>query len=98
MMIRRLQSGPQSRAGIDRPQLAFGQFGRLDSGAAADLAGACHCLDGKVACGSASKKKGLRTPHLVGAWTTNAGLTLGQVGFGEKSNAPSITAGYGPLK
>ena len=47
-------------------------------------------IDGKTARGSASKKKGRRPLHIVSAWATDAGLTLGQVAVEEKSN--EITA------
>ena len=47
-------------------------------------------LDGKTARGSASRKKGLRALHLVRAWATEEGLTLGQVAVEEQSN--EITA------
>jgi predicted transposase YbfD/YdcC len=54
------------------------------------LKGCVIAIDGKTARGSASKKKGLRALHLVSAWATEAGLTLGQVAVEEKSN--EITA------
>lgn len=54
------------------------------------LKGRVIAIDGKTARGSASKKKGLRALHLVSAWATEAGLTLGQVAVEEKSN--EITA------
>lgn len=47
-------------------------------------------IDGKTARGSASKTKGIRALHIVSAWATDAGLTLGQVAVDEKSN--EITA------
>ena len=43
-------------------------------------------LDGKTARGSASRKKGLRALHLVRAWATEEGLTLGQVAVEEQSH------------
>ena len=52
------------------------------------LKGRVIAIDGKTARGSASKKQGLRALHLVSAWATDAGLTLGQVAVEEKSNAP----------
>ncbi len=54
------------------------------------LQGQIISIDGKTARGSVSKKKGLRALHLVSAWATEAGLTLGQVAVDEKSN--EITA------
>ncbi len=54
------------------------------------LSGRVVSIDGKTARGSASKRKGLRALHLVSAWATEAGLTLGQVAVDEKSN--EITA------
>ena len=54
------------------------------------LAGRTVAIDGKTARGSASRAKGVRALHLVSAWATEAGLTLGQVACGEKSN--EITA------
>ena len=54
------------------------------------LRGCVVSIDGKTARGSVSKKKGLRALHLVSAWATEAGLTLGQVAVDEKSN--EITA------
>ena len=54
------------------------------------LKGRVIAIDGKTVRGSASKKKGLRALHLVSAWATEAGLTLGQVAVEEKSN--EITA------
>lgn len=47
-------------------------------------------VDGKTARGSVRKNKGLRAMHLVSAWATQSGLTLGQVAVDEKSN--EITA------
>jgi len=52
------------------------------------LKGRVIAIDGKTARGSASRKKGLRALHLVSAWATEQGLTLGQVAVEEKSNAP----------
>ncbi len=54
------------------------------------LNGRVIAIDGKTARGSASKKKGRRALHIVSAWATDAGLTLGQVAVEEKSN--EITA------
>ena len=54
------------------------------------LKGRVIAIDGKTVRGSASKTKGLRALHLVSAWATEAGLTLGQVAVEEKSN--EITA------
>jgi predicted transposase YbfD/YdcC len=54
------------------------------------LKGRIVAIDGKSARGSACKSKGLRALHLVSAWATEAGLTLGQVAVDEKSN--EITA------
>lgn len=54
------------------------------------LRGRLVAIDGKTARGSVSKKRGLRALHLVSAWATEAGLTLGQVAVDEKSN--EITA------
>jgi predicted transposase YbfD/YdcC len=47
-------------------------------------------IDGKTARRSFNKKSGLKALHLVTAWSTEAGLTLGQVACEEKSN--EITA------
>lgn len=47
-------------------------------------------IDGKTARRSFRKKSGLKALHLVTAWATEAGLTLGQVACAEKSN--EITA------
>ena len=54
------------------------------------LAGRTVAIDGKTARGSASRAKGVRALHLVSAWATEAGLSLGQVACAEKSN--EITA------
>ena len=54
------------------------------------LAGRTVAIDGKTARGSASPTKGVRALHLVSAWATEAGLSLGQVAVEEKSN--EITA------
>lgn len=56
---------------------------------ASDLVGAGHiAIDGKSLCGSATSKLG--PLHLVSAWATQAGLTLGEVAVDGKSN--EITA------
>lgn len=47
-------------------------------------------LDGKTARRSFNKKSGLAALHLVTAWATESGLTLGQIACEEKSN--EITA------
>jgi predicted transposase YbfD/YdcC len=47
-------------------------------------------IDGKTARSSCAKKAGLGALHLVTAWATESGLTLGQVACAEKSN--EITA------
>jgi predicted transposase YbfD/YdcC len=47
-------------------------------------------IDGKTARRSLSKKSGLGALHLVTAWATESGLTLGQVACAERSN--EITA------
>ena len=47
-------------------------------------------IDGKTARRSFNKKSGLKALHLVTAWATESGLTLGQVACEEKSN--EITA------
>jgi len=54
------------------------------------LKGQVIAIDGKTARGSGSKAKGIRALHLVSAWATTSGLTLGQVAVDEKSN--EITA------
>lgn len=54
------------------------------------IQGRVVAIDGKTARGSASKTKGMRALHIVSAWATDAGLTLGQVAVDEKSN--EITA------
>lgn len=54
------------------------------------LAGRTVAIDGKTARGSASRAKGIRALHLVSAWATESGLSLGQVAVAEKSN--EITA------
>ncbi len=50
------------------------------------LRGRTVAIDGKTARGSASPAKGVRALHLVSAWATEAGLSLGQVAVEEKSN------------
>jgi predicted transposase YbfD/YdcC len=52
--------------------------------------GAVIAIDGKTARRSLCKKSGLGALHLVSAWATQSGLTLGQVACAEKSN--EITA------
>jgi predicted transposase YbfD/YdcC len=47
-------------------------------------------IDGKTARRSFNKKSGLKALHLVTAWATESGLTLGQIACEEKSN--EITA------
>ncbi len=47
-------------------------------------------IDGKTARRSFNKKSGLKALHLVTAWASEAGLTLGQIACEEKSN--EITA------
>jgi predicted transposase YbfD/YdcC len=47
-------------------------------------------IDGKTLRGSQHKKKELKPLHLVSAWATNCGLSLGQVAVDSKSN--EITA------
>lgn len=47
-------------------------------------------IDGKTACNSHDAQKRLRPLHLVSAWASSLGLTLGQVACEEKSN--EITA------
>ena len=54
------------------------------------IQGRVIAIDGKTARGSASKTKGIKALHIVSAWATDAGLTLGQVAVDEKSN--EITA------
>lgn len=54
------------------------------------LAGRTVAIDGKTPRGSASRTKGVQALHLVSAWATEAGLSLGQVACAEKSN--EITA------
>jgi len=54
------------------------------------LQGRQVAVDGKTARGAARRSKGLRALHLVSAWATAEGLTLGQVAVEEKSN--EITA------
>ncbi len=54
------------------------------------LRGQVIAIDGKTARGSASKSKGIRALHLVSAWATTSGLSMGQVAVDEKSN--EITA------
>ena len=74
---------------IDPQQLSAGLVG-WTAALQQTLKGRVIAIDGKTARGSASKKKGLRALHLVSAWATEAGLTLGQVAVEEKSN--EITA------
>jgi len=52
--------------------------------------GTVIAIDGKTARRSLCKKSGLGALHLVTAWATESGLTLGQVACAEKSN--EITA------
>lgn len=47
-------------------------------------------IDGKSLRGSASKTSGMKALHLVSAWASESGLSLGQVATAEKSN--EITA------
>lgn len=54
------------------------------------LKGRVIAIDGKTARGSASKSKGIKPLHIVSAWATEQGLTLGQVAVDAKSN--EITA------
>lgn len=74
---------------IDPKQLSAGLVG-WTAALQQTLKGRVIAIDGKTARGSASRKKGLRALHLVSAWATEAGLTLGQVAVEEKSN--EITA------
>ncbi len=54
------------------------------------MGGKVIAIDGKTARRSFQKKSGLKALHLVTAWATEGGLTLGQVACEEKSN--EITA------
>lgn len=55
-----------------------------------DLAGEVINIDGKTARGSFDRVKGKTAVHLVSAWASEAGLSLGQVAVDDKSN--EITA------
>lgn len=55
-----------------------------------DLAGEVINIDGKTARGSFDRVKGKAAVHLVSAWASEAGLSLGQVAVDDKSN--EITA------
>lgn len=47
-------------------------------------------IDGKTACGSHDRANGKKAIHLVSAWATDSGISLGQVKVDDKSN--EITA------
>lgn len=55
-----------------------------------DLSGKVVAIDGKTMRGSAKKSKGIKGLHVVSAYATELGITLGQVTTHEKSN--EITA------
>ena len=65
---------------IDPKQLSAGLID-WTSALQRTLKGRVIAIDGKTARGSASRKKGLRALHLVSAWATEQGLTLGACRF-----------------
>ena len=74
---------------LERQQFATGLF--LWTQALHEATGGTViALDGKTARRSLCKRSGLGALHLVTAWATESGLTLGQVACAEKSN--EITA------
>lgn len=55
-----------------------------------ELRGKVVALDGKTMRGSSDRRRGMRPLHVVSAWVTDLGLSLGQISVDEKSN--EITA------
>ena len=74
---------------LDRQQFATGLF-QWTQALHEATGGKVIAIDGKTARRSSRKKSGLGALHLVTAWATSSGLTLGQVACAEKSN--EITA------
>lgn len=74
---------------LERQQFSAGLFQWTQALHAAS-GGKLIALDGKTARRSGRKKSGLGALHLVTAWATESGLTLGQVACADKSN--EITA------
>lgn len=74
---------------LDRKQFAVCLF-RWTQALHEATGGEVIAIDGKTARRSFRKKSGLAALHLVTAWATESGLTLGQVACEEKSN--EITA------
>jgi predicted transposase YbfD/YdcC len=74
---------------LDRQQFATCLF-RWTQALHEATGGKVIAIDGKTARRSFRKKSGLGALHLVTAWATKSGLTLGQVACAEKSN--EITA------
>ncbi len=74
---------------LDRKQFAECLFGFTQAMHAA-TGGTLVAIDGKTLRASGRKKTGLANLHLVTAWATESGLTLGQVACEDKSN--EITA------
>jgi hypothetical protein len=74
---------------LERQQFAAGLF-QWTQALHEATGGKLIALDGKTARRSGRKKSGLGALHLVTAWATESGLTLGQVACADKSN--EITA------
>jgi predicted transposase YbfD/YdcC len=74
---------------LDRKQFAAGLF-QWTQALHEATGGKMIAVDGKTARRSFRKKSGLAALHLVTAWATESGLTLGQIACEEKSN--EITA------
>jgi predicted transposase YbfD/YdcC len=74
---------------LDRKQFAAGLF-QWTQALHEATGGKVIAVDGKTARRSFHKKSGLKALHLVTAWASESGLTLGQVACEEKSN--EITA------
>jgi predicted transposase YbfD/YdcC len=74
---------------LDRQQFAAGLF-QWTRALHAASGGKLIALDGKTVRRSGRKQAGLGALHLVTAWATESGLTLGQVACADKSN--EITA------
>src|SRR5947209_7084366 len=74
---------------LDRRQFAAGLF-QWTQALHEATGGKVIAIDGKTARRSFNKKSGLKALHLVTAWASESGLTLGQMACEDKSN--EITA------
>lgn len=72
------------------PKAFGGAVAMLMSDLAGDLAGRVVALDGKTMRGSLDKKRSKSALHVVSAWVSELGISLGQICVEEKSN--EITA------